>query len=66
MHPAARPTKPSSEEFELVATRYIAVPATLWGIAMLAVIASAIVVRAPAPGLSQAPADPAVQLVIGA
>jgi hypothetical protein len=41
MHATRRPLFPTEEEFDRIAARYFVVPSLLWGVALLAIAASA-------------------------
>lgn len=57
MTTSAKTPLPSTQDFELVATPYVAVPAALWGLAMLAVVLTTLLYLGPPAESAQAPAS---------
>jgi hypothetical protein len=67
MNRTARRPQPAEEEFAVVQARYVALPALLWALAMLAVVIVTVVETAAEPVSARAPAsEEPVGLVHGA
>lgn len=64
-HPAFRPVQPAPE-FEFIATRDIALPTALWGMAMAAIVSAALAYAAFVPQLASAPQEPVAVSVLAA